>query len=96
MSYKSLIKVVNEKLKKGDKMTIEISKVMTTNNKEILIAPYLTAKDISLYLQMSVGKVYEMLHNGDITAIKVSGKWRVKLTDVDLFMQANAYTPYGV
>ena len=74
-------------------MSIEITKIMSTNNKEILIAPYLTVNDVSQYLQMSKGRVYEFINCGEIAAIKVGAMWRIKLSDVDMFLEKNTFAP---
>ncbi len=46
----------------------------------------LTVKDVAEYLNRSETTIYNMLNNGDIPGIKLGGKWIVRKSDLDNFL----------
>jgi len=46
----------------------------------------LTVKDVAQYLNRSETTIYNMLNNGDIPGIKLGGKWIVRKSDLDNFL----------
>lgn len=54
-----------------------------SNNHEVV---YCTAKDIQLYLQVSLSKAYEIMKEPECKATKIGGTLRVKWKNLDAYL----------
>lgn len=46
----------------------------------------LTVREVAEYLNRSETTIYNMLNNGDLPGIKLGGKWVVRKSDLDSFL----------
>jgi excisionase family DNA binding protein len=58
-------------------------------------ASLLTEKEVRDYLNVSRSTMHNIVRNKDLTAIKVSGVWRFRQSDVDRYLQERENTREG-
>ena len=55
----------------------------------------MTVEDLAAYLQVSKRAVYNMAAAGELPAAKVTGQWRFKKTEIDLWLQVLSRQNYN-
>lgn len=53
----------------------------------ILVGRWLTVKQVSNYLQISVAKVYQMAQGGEIPCCRLGQQWRFDREEIDRWMR---------
>jgi len=48
---------------------------------------YLTPQQAGELLQVTVRSIYEWMKNGDLPAVKIGGRWRIRRRDIDALWQ---------
>jgi excisionase family DNA binding protein len=77
----------------GHERTIKYEVLMTTahlrqmeRTLESMRGGIMTASQVSAYLQISEGRVYEMARSGSIPAVKIGQRWRFKKDRIDRWL----------
>lgn len=58
--------------------------------KALLTKPFYTTKEVAELLQIAPRTVLDMLRAGDLSGVKVVGKWRVTADDIIRYVDAHA------
>jgi excisionase family DNA binding protein len=53
-----------------------------------MVDPWMTVKDVSKYLQLSMDMIYKMAQQGKIPASKIGAQWRFKREEIDEWVRA--------
>jgi excisionase family DNA binding protein len=52
---------------------------------------FLTVRELADYLRVSLRTAYELVHRGDVPAVKVGGVYRIRLAELDRKLERHRF-----
>jgi excisionase family DNA binding protein len=56
-------------------------------DRELMVIRWMTVKQISIYLQISVAKVYQMAQDNEIPCCRLGQQWRFEREEIDRWLR---------